>query len=436
MFATLRNAWRVAEIRKKLLYTLMILVIFRIGSVIPVPFLDPTALREMVSTQGNLLGYIDILTGGAFANATIFAMSISPYITASIVIQLLTIAIPALEKLAKEGEEGRKQINKITRYTSVGLALVQAIAYFLMLKNVGALTHPTGFAFWFSAVVIVTTFTAGACLIIWLGELIDQNGIGNGISMMLFAGIVSRGPSAAMKLWQYIELANKGETQYYFLVPLVLILFVAIIGFIVLMTNAERRIPVQYAKRVVGRKMYGGQSTHIPIKVNMSGVLPIIFASALLSIPGTIKGFAYAAPTMEQTQSFLYKFLSMFDYNNFAYAALYFLLIIAFNYFYVAVQYNPIEMANNLQKNNGGIPGIRPGRPTSEFISKVISKITLIGALFLAVIAILPIGLGAITKMNISLGGTSILIIVGVALDTMRQLESQMMMRHYKGFLE
>ncbi|MEG0272868.1 MAG: preprotein translocase subunit SecY [Hydrogenoanaerobacterium sp.] len=436
MFATLRNAWRVAEIRKKLLYTLMILVIFRIGSVIPVPFLDPTALREMVSTQGNLLGYIDILTGGAFANATIFAMSISPYITASIVIQLLTIAIPALEKLAKEGEEGRKQINKITRYTSVGLALVQAIAYFLMLKNVGALTHPTGFGFWFSAVVIVTTFTAGACLIIWLGELIDQNGIGNGISMMLFAGIVSRGPSAAMKLWQYIELANKGETQYYFLVPLVLILFVAIIGFIVLMTNAERRIPVQYAKRVVGRKMYGGQSTHIPIKVNMSGVLPIIFASALLSIPGTIKGFAYAAPTMEQTQSFLYKFLSMFNYNNFAYAALYFLLIIAFNYFYVAVQYNPIEMANNLQKNNGGIPGIRPGRPTSEFISKVISKITLIGALFLAVIAILPIGLGAITKMNISLGGTSILIIVGVALDTMRQLESQMMMRHYKGFLE
>ncbi|MEG1631317.1 MAG: preprotein translocase subunit SecY [Hydrogenoanaerobacterium sp.] len=436
MFATLRNAWRVAEIRKKLLYTLMILVIFRIGSVIPVPFLDPTALREMVSTQGNLLGYIDILTGGAFANATIFAMSISPYITASIVIQLLTIAIPALEKLAKEGEEGRKQINKITRYTSVGLALVQAIAYFLMLKNVGALTHPTGFGFWFSAVVIVTTFTAGACLIIWLGELIDQNGIGNGISMMLFAGIVSRGPSAAMKLWQYIELANKGETQYYFLVPLVLVLFVAIIGFIVLMTNAERRIPVQYAKRVVGRKMYGGQSTHIPIKVNMSGVLPIIFASALLSIPGTIKGFAYATPTMEQTQSFLYKFLSMFDYNNFAYAALYFLLIIAFNYFYVAVQYNPIEMANNLQKNNGGIPGIRPGRPTSEFISKVISKITLIGALFLAVIAILPIGLGAITKMNISLGGTSILIIVGVALDTMRQLESQMMMRHYKGFLE
>lgn len=436
MFSTLRNAWRVADIRKKLLYTLMILVIFRIGSAIPVPFLDPSALKEMVSSQGNLLGYIDILTGGAFANATIFAMSITPYITSSIVIQLLTIAIPALERLAKEGEEGRKQINKITRYTAAGLALVQAIAYFIMLRNLGALTYNSGFAFWFSAVVIVTVFTAGACLIIWLGERIDEKGIGNGISMILFAGILSRGPSAVMKLWSYIQMANQGDTQYYFLVPLVVVLFLVIIAFIVLMTNAERRIPVQYAKRVVGRKMYGGQSTHIPIKVNMSGVLPIIFASSLLSIPGTIKGFAYANATAEQMQGFGYKLLSLFDYNNWLYAILYFILIIAFNYFYVAIQYNPIEMANNLQKNNGGIPGIRPGRPTSDFIARVISKITLIGALFLAVIAILPIGLGAITRMNISLGGTSILILVGVALDTMRQLESQMMMRHYKGFLE
>ncbi len=436
MFSTLRNAWRVADIRKKLLYTLMILVIFRIGSAIPVPFLDPSALKEMVSSQGNLLGYIDILTGGAFANATIFAMSITPYITSSIVIQLLTIAIPALERLAKEGEEGRKQINKITRYTAGGLALVQAIAYFIMLRNLGALTYNSGFAFWFSAVVIVTVFTAGACLIVWLGERIDEKGIGNGISMILFAGILSRGPSAVMKLWSYIQMANQGETQYYFLVPLVVVLFLVIIAFIVLMTNAERRIPVQYAKRVVGRKMYGGQSTHIPIKVNMSGVLPIIFASSLLSIPGTIKGFAYANATVEQMQGFGYKLLSLFDYNNWLYAILYFILIIAFNYFYVAIQYNPIEMANNLQKNNGGIPGIRPGRPTSDFIARVISKITLIGALFLAVIAILPIGVGAITRMNISLGGTSILILVGVALDTMRQLESQMMMRHYKGFLE
>lgn len=435
MFSTLRNAWRIADIRKKILYTLMILIIFRIGSAIPVPFLDPSALKAMVSQQGNLLGYIDVLTGGAFANATIFAMSISPYITSSIVIQLLTIAIPALERLSKEGEDGRKKIQQITRYTAGGLAMVQAIAYFIMLQNLGALTYTTGLSYWFAAVVIVLTFTAGACLIIWLGERIDEKGIGNGISMMLFAGIVSRGPSAAVKLWGYIQLANEGATQYYFLVPAILILFIAIIAFIVLMTHAERRIPVQYAKRVVGRKMYGGQSTHIPIKVNMSGVLPIIFASALLSIPGTIKGFAYSATTAN-TEGFMYKFLSLFDYNNWAYAVTYFMLIIAFNYFYVAVQYNPIEMANNLQKNNGGIPGIRPGRPTSEFIAKVISKITLIGALFLAAIAILPIGVSAFSGMNIALGGTSVLILVGVALDTMRQLESQMMMRHYKGFLE
>ena len=439
MFDTLRNAWHIADIRKKLLYTLMILAIFRIGSAIPVPFVDPEVLKAMInSQQGSLLGYLDVLTGGAFANATIFAMSITPYITSSIVIQLLTIAIPALERLAKEGEEGKKVIDKITRYTAMGLALIQSIAYFLLLKNQGALRFNEGFSFWFSAVTIVATFTAGSALIIWLGERIDVKGIGNGISMILFAGILSRGPSAAMKLWFYFDQANtEGKTQYYFLVPLVLVLFVVLIGFIVLMTNAERRIPVQYAKRVVGRKMYGGQSTHIPIKVNMSGVLPIIFASSLLAIPGTIKGFVFANPTADVIMNnWGYKILSWFDYNRGPYAIIYFLLIIAFNYFYVAVQYNPIEMANNLQKNNGGIPGIRPGRPTSEFIGKVIAKITLVGALFLGVIAILPIGLGTLLNMNIALGGTSILILVGVALDTMRALESQMMMRHYKGFLE
>lgn len=434
MFDTLRNAWHIADIRKKILYTLIILAIFRIGSSIPVPFVDPAALAQMIESSA-AFGYLDILTGGGFSNATIFAMSITPYITSSIVIQLLTIAIPALERLAKEGEEGKKVIDKITRYTAMGLALIQSVAYFLLLRNQGALKYPDGGAFWFSAIVIVATFTAGSALIIWLGERIDVKGIGNGISLILFAGIISRAPHAALTLWGFIQLANEGQPRYYALVPLILILFLVMIAFIVLMTNAERRIPVQYAKRVVGRKMYGGQSTHIPIKVNMSGVLPIIFASSLLSIPGTIKGFVFPGPAPVDP-TFLYKALSWFDYNGAAYAILYFLLIIAFNYFYVAVQYNPIEMANNLQKNNGGIPGIRPGRPTSEFISKVISKITLIGALFLAVIAILPIGLNAVTKMNISLGGTSILILVGVALDTMRALESQMMMRHYKGFLE
>jgi len=437
MFTTLKNAWKIPDIRKKILYTLLILFIVQVGSVIPVPFMDPTSLQNMISQNGNLLGYLDILTGGAFANATLFALSISPYITASIVIQLLTIAIPALERMAKEGEEGRKQIQKINRYTTVGLSVLEAVAYYIMFrKTAGALTYTDGFEGVLAALTIITCFTAGSMLIVWLGERIDAKGIGNGISLILFAGIVSRGPHALAKMWTYIQFAQTGETQYYFFVPLVIVLFIFLIGFIVVMTTAERRIPVQYAKRVVGRKVYGGQSTHIPIKVNMSGVLPIIFASAFLSIPGTIRGFVYANPTAETTQKLGYKLLSLFNYNTWVYALLYFVLIIAFNYFYIAVQYNPVEIANNLRKNSGAIPGIRPGKPTSDFISKTISKINLVGALFLAVVAILPIALGAIANMNIALGGTSIIIVVGVALDTVRSLESQMMMRHYKGFLE
>ena len=431
MFATLKNAWHIADIRKKLLYTLMILVLFRLGAAVPVPFLDTTVLQGLISQGGNLLGYLDILSGGSFSQATVFALSITPYITSSIVIQLLTVAIPALERLAKEGEEGRKKINKITRYTTVGLALVQAFAYYTMLKNQHAVSYTSGWEGVFAAFIIVLTFTAGAMLIVYLGERIDEKGIGNGISMILFAGIVSRGPAAIRKLWTYIQLANAGETLYYFTVPLVVVLFVALIVVIIIMTNAERRIPVQYAKKVVGRKMYGGQSTFIPIKVNMSGVLPIIFASSLLAIPGTIKAFVDP-----QATGTLGKILGAFDYNRPLYAILYFILILAFNYFYVAIQYNPIEMANNLRNNSGTIPGIRPGRPTSDFISRIISKITLLGGIFLALVAVLPIGVGAITKMNIALGGTYIIIVVGVALDTFRQLESQMMMRHYKGFLE
>lgn len=434
MFTTLKNAWKIPELRQKILYTLLILLIVRIGSVIPVPFLDPTALKSMISQNGNLLGYLDILTGGAFANATLFALSISPYITSSIVIQLLTIAIPALERLSKEGEEGQKKIQKISRYTTVGLALLEAVAYYFMFRNTsGALTYRSGFEGVLAALTIIASFVGGSMLVVWLGERIDSKGIGNGISLILFAGIVSRGPQAVLTLVAYLELAINGATAYFFFVPLVVVLFVVLIGFIVLMTNAERRIPVQYAKRVVGRKMYGGQSSHIPIKVNMSGVLPVIFASAFLSIPGTIKSFVY---TNGAVDTFGYKFLSLFNYNSWLYAVLYFVLIIAFNYFYVAIQYNPIEMANNLRKNSGAIPGIRPGKPTAEFISKTISKITLVGALFLALIAIMPIIVGAVAQMNISLGGTSIIIVVGVALDTVRTLESQMMMRHYKGFLE
>ena len=432
MIETLRNAWKIADLRKKILYTLLILFIVRVGSVIPVPFLDPTALQAMISSNGNLLGYLDILTGGAFANATLFALSISPYITASIVIQLLTVAIPALERMAKEGEDGKKRLKKITRYSTIALAVIEATAYYFMFRRTsGALAYTDGFEGVLAAITIIATFTAGAMVVVWLGERIDQNGIGNGISLILFAGIVSRGPAAVYSLWQYIQWGYLlKQYQYFVFVPLIVVLFLLMIGFIVMMTNAERRIPVQYAKKVVGRKMYGGQSTHIPIKVNMSGVLPIIFASSLLAIPGTIRSF------MSETAGPLGQFLGLFNYNTVVYAVLYFILIIAFNYFYVAIQYNPLEMANNLRKNNGGIPGIRPGKPTVDFISKVISKITLVGAFFLAVVAILPIILGAIMGMNISLGGTSIIIVVGVALDTVRSLESQMMMRHYKGFLE
>ena len=434
MFQTLKNAWHIADLRKKILYTLMILVLFRLGTAVPVPFLDAQVLQQMLqnpANAGNLLGYLDILSGGAFARATIFALSITPYITSSIVIQLLTVAIPALERMAKEGEDGRRKINKITRYVTVALALLQAWAYYTLLRNQsGAVMYRSGFAGIFSAIVIIAAFMGGAMLIVYLGERIDEHGIGNGISMILFAGIVSRGPAAIQKLWIYLQMGSE-QPMYYFTVPLIVVLFVALIVVIIIMTNAERRIPVQYAKKVVGRKMYGGQSTFIPIKVNMSGVLPIIFASSLLAIPGTIKAFVAPNGT-----GFWANFLGAFNYNTPLYAVLYFILILAFNYFYVAIQYNPIEMSNNLRNNSGTIPGIRPGRPTSDFIARIISKITLVGGIFLALVAVLPIGIGGITKMNIALGGTSIIIVVGVALDTFRQLESQMMMRHYKGFLE
>ena len=431
MIETLKNAWKIADLRKKLLYTLLIIFIFRIGSAIPLPYLNPAALQNMINANGSLFGYLNILSGGSFGQATLFALSISPYITSSIVIQLLSVAIPYLERLSKEGEDGRKKLNKITRYTTVGLALFQAIAYYFMFRNMQAVSYRDGFQGVFAALVIILALTAGACIVVWLGECVNEKGIGNGISILLFAGIVSRGPSVVVRMITYLQWGFEGNTQYLFFVPLILVIFLALIAFIIVMTNAERRIPVQYAKRMVGRKMYGGQSTHIPIKVNMSGVMPIIFASSLLAIPGTIKGFV--DPDAER---WVGKFLGLFDYNQWLYAVLYFLLIIAFNYFYVAIQYNPLEISNNLRKNNGTVPGYRPGKPTTDFISKVISKVTLLGAFFLAIIAILPIAVGGITKMNIALGGTTVIIVVGVAMDTARQLESQMMMRHYKGFLE
>ncbi len=432
MFDVFRNAFKLPDLRKRILYTLMILVIFRIGSAIPVPFLDPSALSDMIASTGGFFSYLNVLTGGAFEQATIFAMSITPYINSSIIIQLLTVAIPALERMQKEGEEGRKKLNKITRYTTVLLGLIQAIGYYFLLRNQGAVEVTGGFNGFFTAAIIVLIFTAGTALIMWLGEQINEKGIGNGISMILFAGIVARGPGAIQSLLANFMLGISGAgVKLAIFAPITVIMFLAMIVFIIIMNAGERRIPVQYAKRQVGRKMYGGQSTHIPIKVAMSGVMPIIFASSILSLPSTIAGFVNPAP-----ESFWYKFAEWFRYDGGIYALVYFFLIIGFNYFYVSIQYNPVEIANNLRKNNGGIPGIRPGKPTSDLISKIITKITLIGAIFLAVVAIVPIGYSALSGINVSIGGTSIIIVVGVALETMRSLESQMMMRHHKGFLE
>ncbi|EDO62155.1 preprotein translocase, SecY subunit [[Clostridium] leptum DSM 753] len=439
----MQNAWKIPDLRKKILFTLLVIIVFRIGANMPAPFLNMEALAGLMgfvtdSSSANAFAYLNTLSGGAFAQATLFAMSVTPYINSSIIMQLLTVAIPPLERMAKEGEEGRKKIGAITRYVAVVLGLVQGLAYYLYLRGSSyegtpIVTYTEGAAGVFTAIVIVLVFTAGTAMMMWLGEQINQKGIGNGISILLFAGIVARLPDTVNILVQALQAAWQAPDsfgQYYFFVPLFVIIFLAIIWVIVFMNDAERRIPVQYAKRVVGRKMYGGQSTHLPIKVNMSGVMPIIFASSILTIPSTIQLFV--TPT-----GFWKTVLDALSTTGWVYALIYFLLILMFAYFYVAIQYNPIEMANNLRQNNGTIPGIRPGKPTSDYIQKILSKITLIGALFLAVIALLPIAFSAFTGMhNLMMGGTSVIILVGVALDTMKQMESQMMMRHYKGFLD
>ena len=435
MFNTLKNAWKIPDLRKKLLFTLLIIIAFRFGSVVPVPFLDASALSEiMASANETALGYVNMLTGGAFANATLFAMGITPYINSSIFIQLLTVAIPPLERMAKEGEEGRRKIAAITRYVTVALGLIQGTAYYFFLKNSGVTLYNEGFSAVFSAVIIILAFTAGTALIMWMGEQINQKGVGNGISIILFAGIVARLPVTVGQVWSYFSAAMQSPesySQYFVFAPLFVILFLAVIWVIVFMNDSERRIPVQYAKKVVGRKVYGGQSTFLPIKVTMSGVMPVIFASAILSIPSTIRMF------ITNPSGFWEGFFNAFSTSGWLYSVLYLLLIIMFAYFYMTIQYNPIEMANNLRANNGTIPGIRPGRPTAEFISKILSKVTLIGAIFLAVVAILPIIYGNLTGMHgLTMGGTSVIIMVGVALETVKQIESQMMMRHYKGFLD
>ena len=429
MFQTLKNAWAMPELRKKILYTLFIILIFRFGSCIPVPFIDTQLLSryfEQASTNGSMLGYLDMFSGGGLSRATIFAMSITPYINASIILQLLTVAIPALERMVKDGgEEGRKKIASWTRYVGVLLGLLQGLSYYALLRNKSFLSDKGVLA----AVTIIMTFTAGTALIMWMGEHITQKGIGNGISIILFAGIVSRGPSLMRTLGNLFQTGTSGIVS----AILMIIIGIFIVVFIVFMSNAERRIPVQYAKRVVGRKMYGGQSTHLPIKVNASGVMPIIFASSILALPQTVSMF-----WQPEAGTVGAHILNLFSQRSVVYIVLYALLILAFAYFYASIQFNPIEIANNLKKNGGFIPGFRPGKPTSDFITKALGKVTFVGALFLAVVALLPLIVGAVNSSlrNVALGGTSVIIVVGVALDTVKQMEAQMLMRHHKGFLE
>ena len=432
MLQTFRNAWRIEELRKKILFTLLIVLLYRLGNAVPVPFVDTKALADYFQASGlqnTILGLFNVMSGGAFSQATIFALSIQPYINASIIIQLLCIAIPSLERLQKEGgEEGKKKIASITRYSTVAIGLLQGFAYYMMMRNYSLINADFAHNVW-AAIVIILTFTSGSALIMWLGEQITEFGIGNGISIILFVSIVARFPNSIIR--QINNVAN-GDLAWWVLVLMYLGALLLIV-LIVLVNDAERRLPVQYSKRVVGRKMYGGQASYIPIKVNMTGVMPIIFASTLCSLPGLIFRFINLDAASHPA---LYAFFSVFNYNSALYLIVYVLLIVAFNYFYVAIQYNPVDIANQLRKNNGTIPGIRPGKPTSDFITKTLSKITLIGAIFLAIVAGFPIILGNITGTSIQLGGTTLLIVVGVALETGRSLEGYMTARYHKGFLE
>ncbi len=435
MLQTLKNAWKIEELRKGFLFTIMILIVYRIGAAIPIPYVDSASLQEFFTSQGggSIFQYFNLLSGDAFSKATLFALSISPYINASIIMQLLTIAIPALERLSQQGDEGRKKIASITRYVTIALALLTSIGYYTYLRNqiwpAADGTQRVGFLFdkgLFAAIVIIVSYCAGASIIMWLGEQINERGIGNGISVILFANIVASLPAQVMSAFA-IQSAN---VKIIFILAIIAIT-IATMWFVVYISDAERKIPVQYAKRQVGRKMYGGQNSYLPLKVNMTGVMPIIFASAIVSIPQTIAMFSQKFAASALYQNWL-------SSQGPIYITLFFLLIIAFAYFYVAISFNPVEIANNLKKNSGTVPGIRPGKPTSDYITKILNKITLIGAFALGVIAILPMVLAAINPSFASLtfGGSSIIIVVGVVLEIWREIEAKLSMRHYKGFLD
>ena len=428
MIQTIRKAWGIPELRKKIVFTLLILLIFRIGNAIPVPYINTDALKAYLDTMsGTVLGLYNVMSGGAFAEATVFALGVQPYINSSIIIQLLTIAIPALERLARDGgEAGKKKIASITRYATVAIALLQGWGYYVICKNYGILEQQ---GIW-PALVIIVSFVAGSSFVMWLGEQVNEFGVGNGISIILFAGILSRVPNMVTMAINYI--AGKGSIGYLWIALLVLGVL-AMIVLIVHVNEAERRIPVQYAKRQVGRKMYGGQASTLPMKVSMSGVLPIIFAQSIASLPATIWAFI-GTPAEGTVGRSIYDAI---DTKSVLYLIAYFLMIIGFSYFYATIQFNPVEISNNLKRNGGFIPGFRPGKPTSDFIAKVLNKVTLFGAIYLGIVAICPLIVGKILgNPNLAIGGTSVIIVVGVALETVRALESQMMMRQYKGFLE
>ena len=426
MLKTLRNAWSIPELRKKIMFTLIILLLYRIGNVIPAPFVDTAELTNMFDSvlSTTILGLYNAMSGSAFSQATVLALSIQPYINASIIVQLLTFALPPLERMAKEeGEAGKKKLEKITRFTTVGLGLLMGWAYFMMIKNSGydILTEDG----WLAAIVLILTFTAGSAVVMWLGEQITAHGIGNGISMILFANIISSIPSGVNTLY------NMFFTSYWWQALIAIVGVAALIVFIVFVNDAERRIPVQYAKRVVGRKIYGGQSTNLPIKVSMSGVMPVIFAQSICSLPATI--YAFVGWDLDS-----WFYTHVWSNTSWTYAVVYFLMIFFFGWFYASIQYDPVEIGNNLKKNGGFIPGFRPGKPTSDFVAKVINKIVVFGSLYLGIVALLPIVAGNLMPsfQNIAIGGTSIIIVVGVALETVKALEAQMLMRHYKGFLD
>ncbi|MDO5397392.1 MAG: preprotein translocase subunit SecY [bacterium] len=435
MLDTLRNAWKIPDLRRRILFTLMMLVVFRFGAHIPVPYLDSETMRAFLGNGTDLFSLFDVFTGGAFSNATVMALGVSPYINASIIVQLLTVAIPALERIAKEGVAGRKKLNKITRYLGIALAFIQGAGLYVTLMNMQALTWN-----FLQFIVIVLTFTAGTAFIVWLGEVITEKGLGNGVSMIIFAGIVTRIPSGIVTVYQQF-LSNGLTAKGLGITLAIVVVALAAIVFVIFFTEAERRIPVQYAKRVVGRKMYGGQRTNIPIKIAAGGVMPIIFASSIMAFPATIVRLVSGGNMPQEGVGYYILGCLSAGYCSAAwtsvvYAVLYFLLIIFFTYFYSTIQFNPIELSNQLKKNGGVIPSKRPGKQTSDYIAGITSRLNLIGSIFLGIIAVLPVVFGAVFNVQgMQIGGTSLLIMEGVALETVRQIESQMVTRNYKGFL-